>query len=64
MKKNPNEKNEKAGSLKYFKSMRGPGRRRGRRDLRTILQKMRMGSEMNATIRADHANPREGLFMI
>jgi hypothetical protein len=64
MKKKPKEKNENAGSLKYLRSRIGPGRRGGRRDFKTKLQKIRIGSEMNATIRTDHANPRDGLFMI
>jgi hypothetical protein len=64
IKKNPMEKKVKAGSLKYLKSTIGPGSRGGRRERSMRLQAMRIGRLMNATILADHANPREGTFMI
>ena len=58
------EKKVNAGSLKYLKSRIGPGSRGGRRDRSIKLQQMRMGRLMNATILADHANPKEGTFII
>jgi hypothetical protein len=64
IKKKPMEKKLKAGSLKYLKSSIGPGSRGGRRERRIRLHAMRMGRSMNATILADHANPRDGTFMI
>ena len=54
----------KAGSLKYLKSSIGPGSRGGRRDRRIKLQQMRIGRLIKATILADHANPKDGTFII
>ena len=64
IKKNPAEKNAKAGSLKYFRSTNGPGSRGGRRERRIKLQKIRMGRVMKATRRAAQSNPREGLSIM
>jgi hypothetical protein len=64
MKKKPAQKKLNAGSLKYFRSIRGPGSRRGRRLFRIRLQKIRIGRLMKATNLAAQSKPREGLSIM